>query len=326
MNISSISVSNLCNINCNKQKNVVGLNKQLATDCFVKSSNVSFSALNPVAQRQQKIDSFVSDLFLKVRSPKFSIRDISDSFQKHVKNVYVKPMNQAPKELLYSASLQGLYCEELGFDETSNRFLIPKKNRVFYTRTETLNKDLGNIWCSVNAAHELTHALQTEAADSKQLDLFNTYIENNKKDIDSAINQVTAVVQTINPIEENIARPFIDLLVQNEQVAYNRVQDGYTNVFGWLCKKGKIDNFDAYVREKVNESIKTSEKEHNIKLDKPLLFDATINLFEKEIEAYANEGRAFKRFIGFDSPRALARVQIYQKSIDILKEMKKEVE
>lgn len=326
MNISSISVNKFYNVNFNRDTKVAGFNRQNVSDCFVKTSNVAFSALSEKEQRQKKVDSFVSDMSSKVFSSKFSYRDIANSMQKYVKNVSVKPMNQAPKELLFSNSLQGLYCEELDFDESSNKFLIPRKNRVFYTRTETLNKDFGNVWCVVNAAHELTHALQSECLVPKQVELFNNYVEKNKDDVDTALEQITAVVGTINVVEENIARPFIDLLAQNEERAYNRVQDGMTNVLGWLCKKRGTENFGAYVREKVNASIKTSEEKHGMDIDKTLLFDATINHFEKEIEAYESEGRAFKKFIGIDSPRALARVQIYQKSIDALTEMKKEVE
>ncbi len=325
MNISSLSVSNFYNVNVNKNTKVASYNRQLVSDCFVKTTDVTFSALGEKAQRQQKVDSFVRDMSTKAYSAKFSIMDISNSMRKYTKNVNVKPMSQAPKELLFSDSLQGLYCEELAFDESSNRFFVPKKNRVFYTRTETLNKDFGNVWCIVNAAHELTHALQSDGSDFKQVELFNTYVDKNRNDIDSALGQVTAVVGTVNTIEENIARPFIDLLVQNEERAYNRVQDGLTNVLSWLCKKSGTDNFGAYVSEKVNESIKTAEEKHGINIDKSLLFDATINHFEKEIEAYESEGRAFKKFIGIDSPRALARVQMYQKSIDVLNEMKKEL-
>ena len=325
MNISSLSANKIYGVNSIKNTKVAGFNRQLVSDCFIKTSNVTFSGLNPREQRQQKVDSFVRDMSFKVYSPKFSINDISNSMRKYVKNVNVKPMNQAPKELLFSNALQGLYCEELAFDESSNKFLIPRKNRVFYTRTETLNKDFGNIWCVVNAAHELTHALQSEDSDFKQTKLFNAYVDANKDDIDTALEQVTAVVGTVNTIEENIARPFIDLLAQNEDRSYNRVQDGLTNVLSWLCKKNGTENFGAYVREKVNESIKNSEEKHGMSIDKSLLFDATINHFEKEIEAYSNEGRAFKKFISIDSPRALARVQIYQKSIDVLNEMKKEI-
>ena len=325
MKINSISANSFYTVNCNKNRNIANLNRQVSSDCFIKSNEVTFCARSSKDERKQKVDSFVMDMSSKAYSAKFSIRDIANSMSKYAKNVNVKPMSQAPKELLFSDGLQGLYCEELDFDENSNRFIIPKKNRVFYTRTETLNKDFGNVWCIVNAAHELTHALQSDGSDFKQVELFNTYVDKNRNDIDSALGQITAVVGTVNTIEENIARPFINLLVQNQERAYNRVQDGFTNVLSWLCKKSGTENFGLYVREKVNESIKTSEEKHGINIDKSLLFDATINHFEKEIEAYESEGRTFKKFIGIDSPRALARVQIYQKSIDVLNEMKKEL-
>lgn len=325
MKINSLSINNFYNINFNKDKKKVVSNRQLVSDCFVKSNNIAFCGVNFKEQRKQKVDSFVRDMSTKVHSPKFSINDISNSMKKHVKNVNIKPMSQAPKELLFSSNLQGLYCEELAFDESSNKFFIPRKNRVFYTKTETLNKDFGNIWCAVNAVHELTHALQSEDADLSQINLFNAYVEQNKNDVDSAVTQVKATVGTINSIEENITRPFIDLLTRNEDLAYERIQSGRTDMFSWLCRKSKTEDFEAYVREKVNSGIKVSEKEQDLSIDRNLLFDATINHFEKEIEAYENEGRAFKTFIGIDSARALARVQIYQKSIDVLKEMKQEV-
>lgn len=325
MKINSLSINNFYNINFNKDKKMVVSNRQPVSDCFVKTNNISFCGVNFKEQRQQKVDSFVRDMKQKVHSPKFSINDISNSMKKHVKNVNVKPMNQAPKELLYSSNLQGLYCEELAFDESSNTFFIPRKNRIFYTRTETLNKDFGNVWCAVNAAHELTHALQSEDADLSQLKLFNEYVEQNKNDVDSALTQVKAAVGTINTIEENITRPFIDLLTRNEELAYERIQAGRTDMFGWLCRKSKTEDFGIYVREKVNSAIKSSEEKQGLNIDRNLVLEATINHFEKEIEAYENEGRAFKTFIGIDSARALARVQIYQNSIDVLKEMKKEV-
>ena len=53
MNINSISVSNLYKTNLNKNQNVVSSNCQLASDCFVKSSNVSYSSLTGKQQRQQ---------------------------------------------------------------------------------------------------------------------------------------------------------------------------------------------------------------------------------------------------------------------------------
>ncbi len=325
MKINPVSEKFFYKSSSKKSNNVVSTNKQLVSDCFVKSNNISFSASSPKEQRQKAVDSYIRELEKKVWTTGLSISDISNSMRKYVKNVAVKPMSQAPKELLFSNNLQGLYCEELAFDDSTNRFLIPKKNRVFYTRTETLKGELGSVWVFVNSAHELTHALQSDDSTINQVGLFNAYVDKNKANIDDAVNQVTATIGTLNMIEENIARPFITLLTNNENMAYERMQSGQKDMFSWLCRKNKTEDFSEYVKEKTLAGIQSSEKTHGIALDKRLVLDATINHFEKEIEAYENENRAFKMCLKMDSPRALARVQIYQKAIDVLKEMKKEI-
>ena len=323
MNINSISVSNLYKTNLNKNQNVVSSNCKLASDCFVKSSNVSFSSLTGKQQRQQKVDSFMKDLVLRVNSPKFSISDVSNSMKKCVKNISVKPMSQAPKELLFSSSLQGLYCADLNFDEANNRFFYPQRNRNFYLRTETFNKPYGKLEVFVNAVHELTHALQTDDAEANQTALFNNYVAEHKDDVDSAVKQIEVAVLTINKIEESIARPFINTLVSNEDLSYDRLQRGQSDFVSWLCRKNRVEDFDAYIQEKVNQEVLKIEENSDIVVDKKLLLDTTLNHFEREIEAYQNENKAHKMLLGVENTRALTRIQLYQKSIDILKNMRK---
>lgn len=324
MNISPVFFNTFYKTNQNRSNNVVYANNQLPSDCFTKSNNVSFGTSNKKEQRQQNISSFMKDLNSKIWSPNFSISDISNAMRKYVKNVSVKPMNQAPREIVFADSLQGLYCEEVGFDESTNKFLISKKNKVFYTKTETLKNQLGNVWVFVNATHELTHALQSEDENANSLKIFNNYIEKNNNNIDSAVEQVASAIKTVNIIEESIARPLINLLVINENMAYDRVQAGRTDILSWLCRKNKTEDFCAYVKEKTLEGIKAAEESLNITLDKSLILDTTINHFKKELEAYENENKAFKMCLKMESPRSLARIQIYKKAIEALEEMKKE--
>lgn len=324
MNISSTSVGNLYSVNFNKNQNVVYSNRQLVSDCFVKSNSVSFSSLSSKQQRQQKVDLFMKDLALRVNSPKFSISDISNSMRKCTKNVSVKPMSQAPKELLFSSSLQGLFCADLNFDESNNKFFYLQKNRNFYLRTETFNKPYGELEVFVNSVHELTHALQTDDEKANQTALFNSYVASHNDDVDSAIKQIEIAVATINKIEESIARPFINTLVANEDLSYDRLERGQTDFISWLCRKNRVEDFDAYVQEKVNQEIINAEKTANVEVDKELLIEATISHFEREIEAYENENKAHKMLLGIENTRALTRIQTYKKAIDSLKEMKSE--
>lgn len=325
MKINPIFTNNLYQINNNRSQQLFVRNNSMTSDCFVKLSGISFGSLPNSKERQQKVDAFMSDLVPKTRSSKFSINDISNSVRKYAKNVNVKPLTQAPKELLFSNYLQGLYAVELAYDSSDNKFFIPKKNKNFYVKTDTLNKELGNVWGFVNAAHEFTHVLQYEDTEACQIGLFNKYIDKNKNDVDGAIAQINVAIRTVNSIEESIARPFIDTLIQNENMAFTRMESGSKTFLSWLCRKNKTEDFSSFVREKVETGIKKSEKENDITLDKKLVFDATINHFEKEIEAYKNENKAHKLCTTLDSPRALTRIELYEKSIEVLKEMKNEI-
>ena len=71
-----------------------------------------------------------------------------------------------------------------------------------------------------------------------------------------------------------------------------------------------IQAWDVVVKMKIEEN-------SDIVVDKKLLLDTTINHFEREIEAYQNENKAHKMLLGVENTRALTRIQLYQKSIDI---------
>lgn len=324
MNINPINFYSQNQVSSNNKAEVGFIFNQPASDCFIKSKNVSFTALSNAELRQQKVDVYMKDLSTKLSSPKFSISDISNSISKHSRNVRVKPLNQAPKELLFSKSIHGLYSVELAYNSSENRLFFPKQNRNFYVRTESLKEELGNIGVFVNSVHEFTHVLQYDAENANQLGIFNSYIQKNKADIDEALKQVSVVSSIVNSVEESVARPFIDTLVQNEDLAYNRLQMGRIDMFDWLCRKNKITDFEEYVNEKITVGIKKAEEEQSIQIDKKLFFDATINHFEKEIEAYQNENKAFKMCLGVDSPRALTRTQLYKKSIEVIKKISSE--
>ena len=324
MNINPINFYSQNQVSSNNKAEVGFIFNQPASDCFIKSKNVSFTALSNAELRQQKVDSFMKDLSTKLNSPKFSISDISSSISKYSKNVKVKPLNQAPKELLFSKSLQGLYSVELTYNSSENKLFIPKQNRNFYVRTETLKEELGNIWVFVNSVHEFTHVLQYDCENATQLGIFNSYIQKNKSDIDEALNQVSVVSATVHALEESIARPFIDTLAQYEELAFNRLQMGKNDMFDWLCRKNKITDFEEYINEKIAVGIKNIEEEQGIQIDKKLFFDIAINNFEKEIEAYQNENKAFKMCLGLDSPRSLTRIQLYKKSIEVMKNIRQE--
>ncbi len=323
MKINSVSESTFYKVNQNR--NVVRSNKQPVSDCFVRSNNVSFSGLSLKDKRDVTTNSFIKDLTSKLWAVNFSINDISNSMRKYIKNISVKPMSQAPKEHLFSKNLQGLYYEELAFDDSNNRVLIPKKNRVFYTRTEKFKTEGGNIFAAVNAVHEFTHALQSEDSSINQIDLFNSYIDKNKDDIDTAFNQISGALSTVHVVEENIIRPFMTILTNNENIALERMNSGYKDLLSWLCRKNKTEDFSEYVKEQTSAGIETVEKEQGIILDKGLVLDTLINHFKKEIEAYSNENKAYKQWVGIDCADSLVRVQMYQKSIDVLSEMRKEV-
>lgn len=230
-------------------------------------------------------------------------------------------MNQAPDEILFSKHLQGLYSAEMAIDESSKHLFIPKKNRNFYVRTETLKEPYGNMSVFVNAAHEFTHILQYEDSNASPLGLFNTYIDKNRNELDRALEQVKFASKTVNIIEEEIARPFISLLIENEDMAYNRMSSGRSDFVDWLCRKNKTSDFDNYVKEKVSSVITNSESEYGISADKKLIYEALINHFEREIEAYGSENRAQKMCLGIESPRALTRIDLYKKSINVVKTM-----
>lgn len=322
MKINSITAKNLYQINFNKTQTEVFFNKKIAKDCFVKSNAVSFSGNDKKMKRSQTLELFMKDLGKKLNCANFSVNDVSSSMRKYDKNVSVKSINHAPKELLFSKSLQGLYCSDLVYDEINNNFVIPEKNRIFYMKTETLKENLGRESVFVNAVHEFSHVLQSEDDDINQIGLFNKYLLNKKDDADGAVNQVCIASSLTAPLEEYLARPFIDVLYQNEDFAYTRMQNGRTDFVGWLSRKNRITDFDLYVKEKVNEKLDLAQSENNTELDKDLVLDTLLTHFEREIEAYENENKAFKMCLGMDSPRALTRVQLYKKFIDVLIGMK----
>lgn len=323
MNISSVSTNNFYKFDCNKNQKFVLLNRQNNTDCFVKSNNISFCAGTEKEQRRQRVDAFTKDLAKKVNSPNFSISDVSASIRKHIKNVNVKPMSQAPKSLLFSNTLQGLYSAEMNYNGASNRFFYPQNKRNFYVRTETFKKQYGKLEVFTNAVHEYTHALQIEDEDANPVGIFNRYIEQNKDDIGSAMKQIEITTSAINQVEEAIARPLISILIENENLSYDRLQRGQTDFVSWLCRKNKTEDFSSYVQEKVSAVIGNIEQDFSV--DKILLYDTTINHFEREIESYSSENNAHQMVLGIGNTRAMSRVQIYQKSIDVLKQMKKEI-
>ncbi len=301
-------------------------NNILRSDTFVKTQNVSFGfSSNVEKNRQEKVDLFTKNLRTQMYSPSFSISDVSRTISKFVKNINVRPMKQAPKELLFSSTLQGLYCNDLSFDESTNKFFIPKKNRNFYIKTETFHEQFGPLFVFINAVHEFTHILQNEDEKMPQLELYNAYMSDHKSNIDEAVEQVSVAVQTANKIEESVARPFISFINLNQNLVYERVQNGRTDVFDWICRKSKIDNQDAYLKERIETTIQNSEKENNISIDRSLLIDSTILHFEKEIEAYKNENKAHEECLKMQSPLSLTRISVYEKSIEVLKQMKKDL-
>lgn len=323
MKINSITANNIYQTNFNRIQTSACLNnKQLISDCFVKSTAVSFGNTDGRTNRNKIVELFMNDLGKKLNSPHFSINDVSTSMRKYNKNISVKSINQAPKELLFSKTLQGLYCSDLAYDETNNSFFIPKKNRVFFLKTETLKENLGNIDVFVNAVHEFSHVLQSADDDVNQIGLFNKYISDKKDDVENAINQVSIVSSLVPTLEENLARPFINILYNNEDMAYERMQNGKTDFVEWLCRRNRIADFDFYVQEKVNATISLSQDRNNVEADKEFIIDVAINHFSREIEAYENENKAFKMCFRMDSPRAMTRVQLYKKFIDVLKTMK----
>lgn len=324
MNISSLSVNKFYSVSSIKNTKIATCNRQSVSDCFVKSNSVSFSSLQGKEQREKNVDIFIKDLGGKVSSPKFSINDISNSMKKYVKNITVKPMSQAPRNLLFSDSLQGLYRANLNFNESNNRFFYPQKNRTLYVQTETLKKPYGKLEVFTNSAHEYTHVLQIEDDNANPIGIFNRYIEQHRDDVSGALKQIELVTSAVNKIEEAVARPFINLLIENEDLSYERLERGQTDFVSWLCRKNKTEDFSSYVREKVSSVI--DEIGTDVSIDRTLLCDVTINHFEREIEAYNSENRAHQMVLGISNTRAMTRVQIYQKSIDALNEMKKEVE
>ena len=326
MQISSISANNIYSVICNKKQKNVAVNKQPFSDCFVKSNNISFSAMSPKDERRQKVDAFMNDMYRKVVSPTFNFEDVRNLVQKHSKGVIsVKPMSDAPSESLFSKSLQGLFCAELDFDERTNRIFYPKKGRTLYVNSDSFkNSSLkGDIYA--NAVHEYTHALQTDDAQANPAKIFTRYIEQHKGNVDAAIEQVQMAIGTINQIEENIARPYINTLLNKEDDAYSYMFTGKTDILSWLEKQHKTDDFSSFVRKKVSNVIEKAEQENGLSIDRTLVYDTTINHFEREIEAYTNESNAQRKMIGVGNVRALTRVQIYQKAIGVLKEMKKEI-
>ncbi|MBE7706142.1 MAG: hypothetical protein E7Z91_02725 [Cyanobacteria bacterium SIG30] len=318
MKICSVNFNNLYNnLYCkNKNYNYFG---DLHSDCFVKSKNVAFTSLE---KRNKDVNLFMNDLITKVSSPEFLMSDISNTIHKYSKHVNVKPMSKAPKEVLFSEKLQGVYCTPLVFDETSNKFFIPKKNRNFYFREETLKNDFGNISAFINAVHEFTHILQSEENEPKQINLFNSYIEENKSNVNDALEQVYLVMGLANTIEENIARPFLDALSENEEILYRRVENGKKDILPWLSRKKQVTDINDYVEQKVISSIKNAESKFNKKVDKGLLFKNTIIHFEKEIEAYENENQAYKLCLQTECPDSLLRIELYKNAIEALKQMK----
>lgn len=301
-------------------------NNILCSDAFVKSQNVSFCALNNVEKnRQEKVDLFMKNLRTQMYSPSFSISDVSRTISKFVKNVNVKPMKQAPKELLFSSTLQGLYCNDLSFDESKNKFLIPRKNRNFYVKTETFNEQFGPLFVFINAVHEFTHILQNEDEKMPQLMLYNNYVQENLSNVDKAVEQVSLAVRTVNMIEENVARPFISFINLNQDLVYDRVQNGRTDVFDWICRKNKITEQETYLKDKIETTIQSVEKDNQFAIDRKLLIDSTILHFKKEIEAYKNENKAHKECLKMESPFALTRISVYEKSIEVLNQMKKDL-
>lgn len=322
MKINSITAKNLYQINFNKTQTEVFFNKKIAKDCFVKSNTVSFGNNDEKMKRNQTVELFMKDLGKKLNRSDFSINDVSNSMRKYDRNISVKSINKAPKELLFSKSLQGLFCSDLVYDEINNSFVIPEKNRTFYVRTETLKENFGGVSVFVNAAHEFSHVLQNEDDDVNQIGLFNKYLANKKGDAEDAVKQV-CIASTLAPLaEEDLARPFIDVLYKNEDIAYERMQKGRTDFAEWLCRKNGITDFDLYVQEKVNAKIELAQRENDTEADKDLVLDTLLTHFEREIEAYENENKAFKMCLGMDSPRALTRVQLYKKFIDVLIGMK----
>lgn len=322
MKINLVTANNIYKTNFNKVQTSVCFGKQLVSDCFVKSSSVSFGANDEKTKRSQNVEFFMNDLGKKLNSAKFSVNDISNSMRKYDKNVCVKDMKKAPRELLFSKSLQGLYCSDLMYDEENNSFFIPKENRIFYVRTETLKNQFGKAEAYVNAVHEFSHVLQSDDDEVNQIGLFNKYLADKNDDIDSAINQVSIASALAPAIEEGLAKPFMDALYSNEDMAYERLQNGRLDFVEWLSRKNKITDFDSYVQNSVNAKIALAQDENKVELDKNLFLDLSITHFSREIEAYKNENKAFKKCLNIDSVRAMTRVQLYEKFIDVLKTMK----
>lgn len=327
MKISNISNNIFCKSYSNKTSNNKYKTPNISTDCFMKSNNLSFGILSISESRKQTVNSFMLDLLVKAQKPGFSIRDIGITLKKYVKDVQVIPFNKAPKNLVYSDKLQGFYYEQLEFDDDNNKFSLSPKDKLFYTKTETLNQPLGNGAVFANTIHEFTHILQSEDSSINYLNIFNNFIENNPNNIDNAINQISIAHKTANSIEEKIARPFINILDNTiiKARAYTKLLNGETDTVSWLYPKAGVKDFSTYVKEKINIAIKTSEREHNLSLDKQLVLDTAITYLTKEIEAYDNENKAYNIFFKQDNINALTKIQLYQNSIKVLNEMKKEV-
>ncbi len=325
MQINSISANNFYSVNCNKNQKATVIIQQLTSDCFMKSNNVSFCAANPKDDRKQKVESFMNDMYRKVISPTFSFEDVRAMVHKHSKGVVaVKPMSEAPKDSIFSKSLQGLFCAELDFDERSNRIFYPKKGRTLYVNSESFkNPNLkGDIYA--NAVHEYTHALQADDSQANPAKMFTRYLESHKNNVDEALKQVQISIGAINQIEENIARPYINVVLNNEDEVYEYMLSGKTDMLSWIAQRKKLEDFSSFVREKVSSVIEKAEAENGLPIDRTLIYDTTINHFEREIEAYTNESNVQRKMIGIGNVRSLTRVQLYQKSIAVLREMKKE--
>ena len=325
MQINSISANNIYSVNSNKNLKRVFIKNEHTSDCFIKSNNISFCAVNPKEDRKQKVEAFTNDMYRKVMTPTFSFEDVRAMVHKHSKGVVaVKPMNEAPKDSLFSKTLQGLFSVDLNFDERSNRIFYPKKGRILYVTSESFkNPDLkGDIYA--NAVHEYTHALQIDDPLANPAKIFTRYLETHKNNVAGALKQVQMVAGVINQIEENIARPYINVLLNNEEEAYEYMLSGKTDMLSWIAQRKKSEDFSSFVREKVSSVIEKAEEENGLPIDKTLIYDTTINHFEREIEAYTNESNVQRKMIGIGNVRSLTRVQIYQKSIAVLREMKKE--
>jgi len=326
MLISPLGFNNFLKINNNKKRNSY-IKNEIKNDVFIKSNTISFGS-SLKEKRQVEVDFLTNSLLKKTQKQNLTFLDVSNCINNAGHKVAIKPVDKRTDGVV--GKYYGRFDMIYNYDEQKQRFVILDNRKTLYLNPDFQTQEAGNENMLINTAHEYTHFLQSYDSDLNSLNFFNDYIASHSDDIDSAVEQVCASIQVANLIEEGVACEFIKKLSQVEGLSYTRLQNNALDMLGWLSKKNKIEDLDGYLKGKIDAVISKFEQDTNIELDKDLVLKFAKTHFEKEIEAYGSENRAWKRIISvnsngamkpFDSPRALTRIQLYEKTVGVIDKM-----